>query len=64
MTATRELIPMLPLRRFVVLSFLSVLLCLAGGPMLAAETETIENGLVSATFEDGALVRLRSTAFG
>ena len=64
MTPTRELIPIFPLRRFVVLSFLSVLLYLAGGPMLAAETETIENGLVSAMFEDGALVRLRSTAFG
>ena len=34
----------------------------AGIPASAAQTETLDNGAVTATFEDGALVRLRNTA--
>ena len=33
-----------------------------GAPASAAQTETLDNGAVTATFEDGALVRLRNTA--
>ena len=33
-----------------------------GTPASAAQTETLDNGAVTATFEDGALVRLRNTA--
>ena len=41
---------------------LFVLASLGSRPLPAAQTETLDNGAVAATFEDGALVRLRSAA--
>ncbi len=61
MAQTRLPIPMRQLQPFLV-PCLYVLLGLPATPVLAVQAETLDNGVVSATFEDGELVRLCNAA--